>query len=618
MRVINYFKKGFANLEGSKLNKFSYNSKQIELIPKYKFMGHSNLNFYKILSKNDSLLLRQSSKIFQSYSPLYSQNTQEAINFTTQAGNVATEANANELIKCRIFEDLENHFSEDIFSNCHVIGHIEGVIQIKKIPLIKQIMCGVHTENGFDISSIYLHNPQMTVSPSNLQNENFRELPIDLKTFISIKRKLLEKFFPSYVEEISSQDNASKKIIEKHSFTIERQRRSLYHLESSCNVNIDPKETMILLSDMRNVLKKSCKESVLIFNLVHKADILIAQKEIIDLGINLTNILSKEVLIDTRRTVVFDILVLLFNRAEIDLRLMAIDWKMEVSVEKLDVCRDFIKFLNKTLEYTLDKLITGKSADFDTNEFVEFFLSVAYFRIPVFRKIFINTINKHISESEAKEIFKVLDKDVDNSVPITNKFNSKVFSKEYNQLRANENGTSEEIESFNDLSNEANLLERGKSIIVMEEGGAYSAIDINPINSLLDWESLFYDKLEKLANTSDAIFTKENQQILEKMKETENIIDRIDWRSRICKRGNAFFSMIIRIDKYLQSKLILLRNIRWAKLPGFKFIIIAIVHELKKREVAEYQEPLVKLLTVFINDSDISNLFINTVIKKTK
>ncbi len=576
------------------------------------------MNLYKILSKNDSLLLRQSSKIFQSYSPLYSQNTQEAINFTTQAGNVATEANANELIKCRIFEDLENHFSEDIFSNCHVIGHIEGVIQIKKIPLIKQIMCGVHTENGFDISSIYLHNPQMTVSPSNLQNENFRELPIDLKTFISIKRKLLEKFFPSYVEEISSQDNASKKIIEKHSFTIERQRRSLYHLESSCNVNIDPKETMILLSDMRNVLKKSCKESVLIFNLVHKADILIAQKEIIDLGINLTNILSKEVLIDTRRTVVFDILVLLFNRAEIDLRLMAIDWKMEVSVEKLDVCRDFIKFLNKTLEYTLDKLITGKSADFDTNEFVEFFLSVAYFRIPVFRKIFINTINKHISESEAKEIFKVLDKDVDNSVPITNKFNSKVFSKEYNQLRANENGTSEEIESFNDLSNEANLLERGKSIIVMEEGGAYSAIDINPINSLLDWESLFYDKLEKLANTSDAIFTKENQQILEKMKETENIIDRIDWRSRICKRGNAFFSMIIRIDKYLQSKLILLRNIRWAKLPGFKFIIIAIVHELKKREVAEYQEPLVKLLTVFINDSDISNLFINTVIKKTK
>ena len=173
---------------GSKLKKISYNGKnekQIELVPKYKFMGYSNLNFYKILSKNDAMLLRQSSKIFQSYSPLYSQNNQEAINLNNLAGNAATEANAHELIKCSIFEDLENHFSEDIVSKGRVIGQINGLIQIKKIPLIKQIMCGVHTENGFDISSIYLHNPQIGPSPSNLQGQIYRELPKDLKAFAS-------------------------------------------------------------------------------------------------------------------------------------------------------------------------------------------------------------------------------------------------------------------------------------------------------------------------------------------------------------------------------------------------------------------------------------------------
>lgn len=587
-------------------------------------MGNSNLNFYKILSKNDAMLLRQSSKIFQSYSPLYSQNNQEAINLKNLAGNAAREANSNELIKCIIFEDLENNFTEDILSNGRVIGHINGLIQIKKIPLIKQIMCGVHTENGFDISSIYLHNPQLGASSSNIKGQFFRELPNDLKAFISIKNKLLEKFFPAafkHLEELTNinKDSPTKQQMARHSFTMERRRRSLHHLENSCNVNMDPKETLFLLNDVKNVLKKSCKESLLIFNLIHKVDILIAQKEMIELGINLINILTKEVLIDTRRTVVFDILVLLLNRAEIDLRLMAFDWKTEICAQKLEVCRDFIDLLNKTLSYTLDKLVTGKSADLDTNEFVEFFLSVAYFRIPIFRKIFINTINKGIPESESVEILKLLDKDAEYSAPITKKSTSKVNLTEYSQLKANENGTSENIQSsINDLSKDVNLmLHRGKSMD-MEDGGAENAIDLNPINSLLDWESLFYDKLEKLANSSDANHTKEIQEIIEKMNETENIIEMIEWKSRINKRGNAFFSMIIRLDKYIQSKVILLRNISWIKIPGFKFIFTAIVHELKGREVAEYQEPLVKLLTVFINDSDISNLFINTVIRKTK
>jgi len=110
------------------------------LIPKYHFLGHSNLIFYKILSKNDTMMLRQSSRIFQSYSPLYIQKNKEAVDSENLAEKMFKDENKN-LIKCIIFEDIENIFSEDIVFNGHVIGKLEGLIQIKKIPLIKQIMC---------------------------------------------------------------------------------------------------------------------------------------------------------------------------------------------------------------------------------------------------------------------------------------------------------------------------------------------------------------------------------------------------------------------------------------------------------------------------------------------
>jgi len=351
---------------------------------------------------------------------------------------------------------------------------------------------------------------------------------------------------------------------------------------------------------------------VLIYNFLHPSHIIIAQKEMIDLGIKLINILMKEYIIDTRRTVIFDILILLFNRAEIDLRLMAFDWNSEINSNKLEICRDFIELLNKTLAYSLDKLVTGKSADLDTNEFVEFYLSVSYFRIPIFRKVFISTINKGIPENETIEIFKILDKDSDYS-GLIKRSPSNINLNEYSKLKAHDDSIGNNANSDNDNNKQA----KSKSMD-MEDGGLDNAIDINPVNTLLDWETLFYDKIEKLNNSKDSNLSKDIQEILDKIKDTEKIIHFYQWKTRINKRGNAFFSMVIRLDKYIQSKVIISRNLRWLKIPGFKFIINAIIHELNRREVAQYQDPLIRLFTVFINDSDISNMFINTIIRKTK
>lgn len=565
------------------------------------------------------MILKQSSKIFQSYSPLYNNNNnnQDGTGANTANGLISHEAQIKNLIKCLIFEDIQNPFSEDIVFNGQVIGKIEGLIEIKKIPLIKQIMCGVHTENGFDISSIYLHNSLLSNNTPS-KGASHRDIPTELRTLISQKNKLLDNFFPSTLK------NLEEKKIEKEaelgngdnyiSQNINNDRRRNNFSNQDQNLFVDPKITLNLLNDIRTTLKKSCKESVLIFNLIHESDILLAQREMIDLGINLINILQKEDLIDSRRIVVFDILILLFNRAEIGLRLMAFDWKTEPSAEKLEVCRDFIDFLNKMLAYCLEKLAAGKSADIDTNEFVEFFLSVGYFRIPIFRKIFINTINQGIPESESREILKILDKETDYS-GVASKSGLNVNYSEYSQLQVNDNVV-DNLQST-ELTKDGNMIVKSKSIDMADE--ADNAIDINPVNSLIDWETLFYDRIEKHAKTStNSNISKELHEILEKMKETETIINSLEWKGRISKRGNAFFSMIFRLEKYIQSKVIILRNLRWTKIPGFKYIINAIIHELKKREVALYQEPLVRLLTIFINDSDISNLFINTIIRRTK
>ena len=543
-------------------------------------MGHSNLNFYKILSKNDAKILKQSSKIFQIYNPLFNRNV-------TQVPNSTEISNLN-LIKCHIFEDIQNPFTEDVIFKGNVIGKMDGLIEIKKIPLIKQIMCGVHTENGFDISSIYLHN---VLSPSTILNKGnpLREIPQELKFFITQKLNLIDKFFPSplkNLEEKKQPENSNTQInnnlvngILSNNFDEKKNENN-----NNQNLLIDCKVTLNLLNEIKTTLKKSCKESLLIYNLSNESDIILAQREMIDLGINLINILQKEDVIDSRRSAIFEILILLFNRAEIDLRLMAFDYKNPPSLEKIEVCRDFIDFLNKVLSYCLDKLAAGKSADLDTNEFVEFFLSVSYFRLPMFRQVFIQTINSGINENETYEILRFLDKE-----------------NEYDNLvggNGEVNDSNSERAKINDIN------------IVKE-------IDVNPVNSLIDWETLFYERIEKFSKNKND-FNKEFQEISDKLKETENILISHEWKLRISKRGNAFFSMIMRLEKYIQSKVILLRNLRWTKIPGFKFIISSIVHELRSRDVSQYQEPLVKLLTIFINDSDISNLFINTIIKKTK
>ncbi len=98
-----------------------------------------------------------------------------------------------------------------------------------------------------------------------------------------------------------------------------------------------------------------------------------------------------------------------------------------------------------------------------------------------------------------------------------------------------------------------------------------------------------------------------------------------DWKERLSKRGLAFFSIIKKLvnfllnkDNYIQSKLVIERNINWTHIHGFRTIIQAITYELQTRDINKFHIILIDVLKTFINDHDIMNLFATTVIYKAK
>jgi hypothetical protein len=450
--------------------------------PKYTFIGYANLNFYQLLSENDNRILKQSSQFFQSFSKLY--------------------PNESKGIQFQVFDDLSQDFEEDIYFEGNLIGKMIGMLFIKRIPLIRQILCGVHTENGFDISSIILSN----TANSNSTPSEIKKLMIDI-----------ENIMQAY-----GSASSSLKV----------------NTQTSADMNAKNPYTF---KDIKSTLEKSVKESCLIFNYSNSNDVLKAQEIMLGLGITILNII--ESLNHDSRVICFDILMLLHNRGEFDLSAMTFNADDPYSRTRTKIAEDFISFLNKSLEFVLERLANGKFNDKESNAFVESFLSVAYFKIPKFRTFFLEAVSQGINELG----------DI--------KLDPRADTKQ------------------------------------------------NPINYLIDWQNLFYDKIENL---------KTENEIIDREHETDAIFKKYNWKERLAKRGLALFSIIGKLEKYIQNIIVISRSITWYDIPGFKVIIEIIKHELKNRKVAEYPQALVDLLPIFINDPDIINEFMRSILYATK
>lgn len=142
------------------------------------------------------------------------------------------------------------------------------------------------------------------------------------------------------------------------------------------------KEVGNIFNDIVNLLKKSCKEASKFYQYTNDIQIIRAQEIMMKLGMEILNMIEN--LNNEHRNLSFQILELIFERGEFDLSSMSI-YKFEKNKEKIqmktNVGEVFISFLIKSLKFSLNKL-ARKIADENSKNFVEFFLSVAYFRIP--------------------------------------------------------------------------------------------------------------------------------------------------------------------------------------------------------------------------------------------
>lgn len=130
-------------------------NKNMSLKKKYNQIGYSYINFYKILSQNDNIILKQASKLFQTFSLLYTNTLQTPkdinSNSTNQIlktiqmeqNNINGDYNANngnnlqqnnyiakqdslmsKEIKFQVFDDISKSFYEKIYHKGAEIGKV--------------------------------------------------------------------------------------------------------------------------------------------------------------------------------------------------------------------------------------------------------------------------------------------------------------------------------------------------------------------------------------------------------------------------------------------------------------------------------------------------------------
>ncbi len=299
-------------------------NRYINLKPKYTFMASASINFYQILTEKSDKLEKTSSEIFQQYSYLYP---------TQEKG-----------IHIDIIDNVHQKFREKITYEGIPIGDMEGTVEIKNIPLIKQILCGVHTEKGFSISSIFLSNYYYPSSNDNT--------PIEVTRLVTDINSILGSFNDS---------------------------QNLLRTNTMSSVDINNKNVAIL-KDIKLTLEKSNKESCLIYNYVNNNDVIKAQEIMLSLGLTLLNII--ESLSYEQRIISFEILILLNNRGEFDLSAMTFSAEESNLKQRINVAEKYLNFLNKCLEFVLERFSNGKINDKESKSFAEFFLSVAFLKIP--------------------------------------------------------------------------------------------------------------------------------------------------------------------------------------------------------------------------------------------
>ena len=313
---------------------------QKQLQPRYTNLGSASLNLFKLLKHNENLMEKQRSQIFINSASLYAKNNTKVKN------NNSSDDIRKEYIKLKVFDDVNQNFKEEIYLTGAKIGIIEGNICIQNIPLLRQIMCGVHTEKGLDLSSAYLGLIDVAIVNKHQDNT----LPENLTQLIKNSIKLFLKISGNAI--------------------------SLTKISSEYKDNND--EINSILDNIITNLSYTDKESVLYYNYLAPIDIMKGQQALIDLGVKILSVVDN--LNIDHRLKALNILTLIMERGEIDLASMS--GMLDQNIEKYnEICENLMFYNNKLLDYALTKL-GRKSTDENTKKFLEVCIAYCYFRIP--------------------------------------------------------------------------------------------------------------------------------------------------------------------------------------------------------------------------------------------
>ena len=125
-----------------------YTSKTLlNLKKRYNQIGYANINFYKILSQNDNIIMKTASKVFQTFSLLYTGNVEtknklspKTKQINPEHNNFHTNGNMEEKqstpradtwlskeIKFQVFDDISKHFTEKIYLRGAEIGQVISI-----------------------------------------------------------------------------------------------------------------------------------------------------------------------------------------------------------------------------------------------------------------------------------------------------------------------------------------------------------------------------------------------------------------------------------------------------------------------------------------------------------
>jgi len=123
------------------------------------------------------------------------------------------------------------------------------------------------------------------------------------------------------------------------------------------------------------------------------------------------------------------------------------------------------------------------------------------------------------------------------------------------------------------------------------------------ITHLFDWKTYCYD----YASQEDQ---EKNQEIFQK------ILSLDDWKSRLQKRGVAFFLIIKNWANNVQKTLVSAK-INWKDVPGYRMIIKGILLEMKWRDLIHYPDALIEATNSLLKNENLLNVFVTIVFRKT-